>query len=533
MRTIKKLAFLLALLLSSASSFVSTAQGLYGNYYHDIDSGANIAVAIARNTDSTLLLTGGGGYTAGYRFGGIQLSPDGSQKLNTALQRVPNGHVSHLDFGTLLRQVNGDYITHQCFIVQSTPAKYGSTANASLVRFKPNGDTAWVKLLTDTNVLAQVPNGLAQTPLDSSFVMSGNQFIATGTIEYGFLMFLDSAGNIKRQRTYQHPSYPSNSTGTIANYIRRPAFLPDGRRVLATCGARTFHSATGGDYYKHHPWVLVCDTQGTILKQRVMPQRYGGAGNSPSSGIDRNGGYYLSGSLDSVLDPNGQPESYLNYPPFFMHLDTNLNTERVVWFGDAFHSYLIYTVKQLRSGAFLLIGRTTLPDTPGDAGWLAVVNTDGSVKWSRRYHKSAQWSHQLFDAVENADGSITAVGSGKSDTSSFQTQADIWVLQVDSNGCEGLGVCGESLAVEEPGVVPKASDFKVYPNPTTGNLTLESAQGGEAVLYNLLGVVVWQQTVSAKETIQLPRSLAAGAYLLRFKGKDGNVFQNRLLYKPE
>ncbi len=530
----KKLALLLALLLGSASnSSFCCAQGLYGNHYHDIDSGANLAVAVVRNADSTLLLTGGGGFRNGYRFGGLQLSPDGSQKLNTSLQSITNGGVLHLDFGTLLRQANGNYITHQCIEMRSTPAKYDRTDNASLVCFRPNGDTVWVKLLTDTNLYAHAPYGLSQSPLDSSFVMSGYQYTATGTFQYGLLMFLDSAGNFKSQRTYQHPNYPSNSAGTVVNYIRRPAFLPDGMRVLATCGARTFHTATGGDYFKHHPWLFICDTQGTILKQRVMPQRYGGAGNSPSSGIDRNGGYYLSGSLDSVLDPNGQPESYLNYPPFFMHLDTNLNTERVVWFGDAFHSYLIYTVKQLRSGAFLLIGRTTLPDTPGDAGWLAVVNTDGSVKWSRRYHKSAQWSHQLFDAVENADGSITAVGSGKSDTSSFQTQADIWVLQVDSNGCEGLGVCGEDLAVEEPPVISKPNSFKMYPNPTSGTLTLESAKGGEAVLYNLLGVVVWQQTVSTKEMVQLPRSLAAGAYLLRFKGTDGNAFQNRLVYKPE
>ncbi len=265
-----------------------------------------------------------------------------------------------------------------------------------------------------------------------------------------------------------------------------------------------------------------------------MPQRYCGGGKTPYSGIDRNGGYYLVGGLDSIIDPNGQPTSPFNFPPYLMHLDTNLNTEWV-WQapGDESHLYLPYTVKQLRSGAFLLIGMTNMPDTPGDAGWLAVVNPNGTVKWSRRYYRSPNWAHQLFDAMENADGSITAVGTGKSDTSSFQTQADIWVLQVDSNGCEGPGVCGESLAVEELGVVPKASDFKVYPNPTTGNLTLESAQGGEAVLYNLLGVVVWQQIVNTKETVQLPRSLAAGAYLLRFKGKDGNEFQNRLLYKPE
>ncbi len=451
--------------------------------------------------------------------------------LNAPLQKVTNGHVSHLDFGTLLRQANGDYITHQCFLERSTPAKYNQTANASLVRYKQNGDTVWVKLLTDTNVLAQCPNGLAQSNIDSSFVMSGNQFIATGTIEYGFLMFLDSAGNIKRQRTYQHPNYPSNAGGYIANFIERPAFLPDGRRVLATCAGRVLHSARGGDYFKCSPWVFICDTQGTIQKQRVMPQRYCGGNMAPFSGIDRNGGYYLVGGIDSIVDPLGQPTNDYSFPKFFMHLDTNLNSEWAYEFGDGSHGYYFYTVKQLRNGSFLLIGSSFIPTASADAGWLAVINPDGTKKWSRRYYRSPNWAHQLFDAVENADGSITAVGTGKSDTSSFQTQSDIWVLQVDSNGCEGAGVCGEDLAVEEP-VIKQPSEFKVYPNPTSGTLTLESAKGGEAIVYNLLGVVVWQQTVSAKETIQLPRSLAAGAYLLRFKGKDGTTRQARLLYQP-
>ncbi len=533
----KRLSFLLTLLLGSVSSFVSTAQGLYGNVYYDGDSSADLAMAVQRNDDGSLFLFGSGNRND-IPFRRMIWLLDGSslQLTNKKIynNKTPRSIVSYTDFGTLLRQSNGDYITHQFFLEHSTPAKYNRTANASLVRFKPNGDTVWVKLLTDTNVLAQGPDGLSQSSLDSSFVMSGGQYTATGLVGVAFLMFLDSAGNIKRQRTYQHPNYPSSSNGYNISFIPRPAFLPDGRRVLATCVGRTFHSARGGDYFKGNPWVFICDTQGTILKQRIMPQRYCGGGSmSPFSGIDKNGGYYLAGGIDTVLDPLGQPESYLNYPPYLMHLDTNLNTEWVTWFGDTSHSYLAYTVKQLRNNSYLLIGRTTLPDSMGDAGWLAVVNTDGSVKWSRRYHKSVNWDHQLVDALENADGSITAVGTGKSDTSAFQTQADIWVLQVDSNGCEGLGVCGEDLAVEEPRVVPKASDFKVYPNPTTGSLTLESAQGGEATVYNLLGVVVWQQTVSAKETVQLPCSLAAGAYLLRFKGKDGNDFQNRLIYKPE
>ncbi len=68
---------------------------------------------------------------------------------------------------------------------------------------------------------------------------------------------------------------------------------------------------------------------------------------------------------------------------------------------------------------------------------------------------------------------------------------------------------------------------------TTGALFLESDKGGEAVLYNLTGTKIWQQRiVSGKTAVQLPSSLAAGVYLVRFVAADGAVSQTRLTYQP-
>lgn len=430
----KILTMLVLLLWSGTSPFRCGAQSLYGNYYHDLDSVSNLGVAVRRLPNGHLFLFGGGGYylnSSYVRLGGIVLSTKGDSLLEYHLQNQPPANFYYTDFGTLLPQVNGDLITHQSLSYPSTPVKNYKTSNASVVRFHPNGDTEWVKTYTDTNMLWQAPEGLSQSSLDSSFVMSGFQYPATGRVSSGYLMFLDSAAQFKRQMTFRHPNYGS----AAEHFIQRAAFLPDGKRVLALCGARTDYTTPNGlSYSKFHPWLFICDTQGVIQKQRILPRRYQGGGRSTFSGIDKNGGFYMGGSLDTLLDPYGQLSSPYNDPPFLMHLDTNLNTEWVFWVGDSIHSYYLYTVKQLHNDNYLIIGKTYVPDSPGSAGWLAVVNTDGTLKWSRRYHKSTQWNHVLFDAIENADGSITAVGSGQSDTSSTRPY-DLWILNVDSRVC--------------------------------------------------------------------------------------------------
>jgi hypothetical protein len=75
--------------------------------------------------------------------------------------------------------------------------------------------------------------------------------------------------------------------------------------------------------------------------------------------------------------------------------------------------------------------------------------------------------------------------------------------------------------------------FSVSPNPTTGVLTLKSEVSGDAALYTIDGrELVKYSVISGSNTISLPSDMAAGVYMLRFKGADGSTQVTRLVYKP-
>ncbi|MCG3166512.1 MAG: hypothetical protein POELPBGB_02291 [Bacteroidia bacterium] len=58
-----------------------------------------------------------------------------------------------------------------------------------------------------------------------------------------------------------------------------------------------------------------------------------------------------------------------------------------------------------------------------------------------------------------------------------------------------------------------ASRFSVFPNPTSGNISIETAEGGNFVLSNIVGETLYAQQIQNKAVISL-ESFAAGVYFL-------------------
>lgn len=78
-----------------------------------------------------------------------------------------------------------------------------------------------------------------------------------------------------------------------------------------------------------------------------------------------------------------------------------------------------------------------------------------------------------------------------------------------------------------------AGVLKVFPNPTSGNLTIEAPTTGSFTVYTIDGKEVAQYHVNtASVTVSLPQHLVAGIYMCRFFGNDGTSAIVRLVFEP-
>jgi trimeric autotransporter adhesin len=82
------------------------------------------------------------------------------------------------------------------------------------------------------------------------------------------------------------------------------------------------------------------------------------------------------------------------------------------------------------------------------------------------------------------------------------------------------------------GTVNIGAELKVYPNPTSGMLSIEAPVNGTFKVYTIDGkeVATYQVTASVN-MVNLPSELATGIYMCRFNGADGTSAIVRLVYE--
>jgi hypothetical protein len=133
------------------------------------------------------------------------------------------------------------------------------------------------------------------------------------------------------------------------------------------------------------------------------------------------------------------------------------------------------------------------------------------------------WNHngQALKALRvaaTADGSITF------DLNDWTTHnGGTWFDWVVDNGtlieAEGEAPNCTLVSVKEPVNAPAA--MHVYPNPSTGQITLDGDHRGEVFVFGLNGRMVFQTTLTASNTTLDLGHLPAGVYVL--KARQGQV----------
>jgi trimeric autotransporter adhesin len=84
------------------------------------------------------------------------------------------------------------------------------------------------------------------------------------------------------------------------------------------------------------------------------------------------------------------------------------------------------------------------------------------------------------------------------------------------------------------GETSQAGVLKIFPNPTSGSLTIDAPVAGTFTVYTIDGKEVAQYAVTASvNMVTLPSNLAAGIYMSRFMGSDGTSTVVRLVYEQK
>jgi hypothetical protein len=165
----------------------------------------------------------------------------------------------------------------------------------------------------------------------------------------------------------------------------------------------------------------------------------------------------------------------------------------------------------------------TLTNTGGADGFAAKYNPNGKILWGI---KASNTSDDRPKAIISDNNGYCYVMGNFFGTMTLGTLNPVSSLPTNIGTYIGR-LNGFTTGFQE---VKAPINFLLYPNPTTGNLTISSSVSGELSIYTIEGKVAGQYSITTgTNTIQLSSDLAAGVYLCRFTGIDGSTQQVRMV----
>lgn len=260
--------------------------------------------------------------------------------------------------------------------------------------------------------------------------------------------------------------------------------------------------------------IIEINSAGDVLRnwEYDTPMRAWGGGLTPDPSGTR---IIVSGTIETVSswqNPDGGEFSL-----YLAVLDSQFN---IVY--DTLARYINLRTQYLwnhlmaNNGDIILVA--TVGIGPGtnrrDYGWLARLDPQFNLKWSRTYTSNPAHHNYLYDLKEDRDGNLVAVGSGYG-----QTQ-DLWIIRTDSAGC--LVPNCDSLTWAGPEHQP--FQINLYPNPVQHKLTVtlpELSSGASITVFDISGRRVYEATRASGEYSISTTAWPLGIYLVQVATPEG------------
>lgn len=287
----------------------------------------------------------------------------------------------------------------------------------------------------------------ARTTPDGGYVITG-ETSASGTSLDGFLLKVDSLGNLEWVQTYGLP----NRT----EYLTTVDLAPGNGYYL---GGQL--DAGGGNYDQ---WLIRVDSAGTVDWDEQYGTQLNDAPNAHVTSLD-------DGSVVFATGWATVSQYVLNL--VLVKVDAS---GMLVWdqaYGADGTNTTLYAVKEVSPGGDLIaVGESSHPDAFN--GVLLRTTAQGDSLWLRYYHYAdSVWTlgkGTLRDVMPTPDGGFIAVGTAYPSSNNPNDPPiygqDTWVVKVDSMGCLEPG-CHVITGLQSQ-VTNWRGGLTVAPNPACG-----------------------------------------------------------------
>jgi hypothetical protein len=196
-----------------------------------------------------------------------------------------------------------------------------------------------------------------------------------------------------------------------------------------------------------------------------------------------------------------------------------------MYFRNDSASIELHSLRELSDGSFIGAGFHNIPPHPPRRAFLLRLDSNGDSLWSRDYYLEPNSIHYLRDVYPAPDGGFVACGwiTPLSPDTGYQ---DLWILKVDSMGCE---VSNCTVSIDELQEI--LNPMKVYPVPFSSHLTVSLLPGFEKGLisiYDARGRKVHEEELQDKQTQIQTSNWQDGIFLLQYtNGK--NVLSRKVI----
>jgi Secretion system C-terminal sorting domain len=423
----------------------------------------------------------------------------------------------------------------------SSTSNSDSSCDKSNISWNPSGDF-WVGMIDTTGVLMwdKTMGGLGSDDQPQMVQLANGNFIICGTstsgvggdktvMNYGgsdiWCIMLDSLQNKIWDNVF-------GGSGNDSGANDRFDLIADANgNCIITCYTYSPISGTITDSSKGFAdiWVIKIDSSGN----KIWDKRFGGDGSDfPHSIIATNDNGYLIGgtTLSQIGFDISEPPFGIGYDFWIIKLDSLGNKQWDKRYGGSDQEHDVY-LQQDFDGGYLIAGTTysdsgyTISEPPyGNRDyWILKIDSLGNKKWDKRFGGSGNNEFSNFALLP--DSSIVLFGHADSSLSVVKTDPgngdyDYWLVR--------FKYLDNSIGLNE------FNDYNnlvsVYPNPTTGQITI-SPKGefkpDQFYLYDATGRQLLFNEMN--EMILDIGSLQPALYFYEIHSRDGTKVYGKLL----